>query len=93
VGVLGIAVRASRLKEDNREEDNLNLLFRFFDVNQSTELKVQTERHGEDALISELGFTAKDRCVLVQFKFSRRIPPTTIGTGELKRIFSTFEKK
>jgi hypothetical protein len=46
----------------------------------------------QDAVIQKLGIESSDEYVLVQFKYSRQVPPPTIGPMELKEIINRLIK-
>ena len=86
VGVLGMKAWAhcSNASSDSEELEALLKLVR------NGELR--HEHLGQDAALQQLGIDSDDECALVQFKFSRQIPPKTIGPADLLEIIDRLNK-
>lgn len=91
IGVLGIGAEFLVGEEDvDNDEKEFGAVLR--DIKQSSALQVEIEKYGEDGLIRNVGLSASDQSVLIQFKFSRKIPIPKIGHDELAKILANFNK-
>ena len=93
IGALGIAAGLSNLAPNSDERNtDLDFLITLLNVNRSDNLRVETERYGEDAIVQRLGFSSGDRSVLIQFKYSNNPDENPIRRRDLVEITETFDR-
>jgi hypothetical protein len=86
MGILGMRAWA----QSDGASSNDPELAAFLTLVRNTE--ITHERWQQDAVLESLGLNGQDTCVLVQFKFSRLVPPNPLDTGDLIEIAERFRE-
>ena len=93
IGALGIAANLSNLAPNPENIDgDLEFLINLLNVENSEDLRIETERFGEDAIVQRRGFSSNDTSVLIQFKFSNNPNENPIRRGDLFEIIDAFDR-
>ena len=93
VGILGITARPGHeLIPTTKAEDEIDVLLNLADVGNS--FQAYHEQYGQDGLLKfhRLKLNEKDKCILLQFKYSTKSPPIKIGRDELKKIIKKLDE-